>query len=165
MKRDADDEELLQLCVWRVGREDYVVDLRRIDEILSVPQVTRVPRAPSFLDGVVKLRGDVLPVVDVRKRLSDPSQPLANDPATQVLTPSGKVKLRERLVVCRIGTRRVGFIVDAVTQVMKVARSALRPAPLTNRPGGRPHVLGVCGESDALKLMLDVKALVSEEMS
>jgi purine-binding chemotaxis protein CheW len=159
------DDELLQLCVWRVGQEDYVVDLRRIDEILAVPQVTRVPRSPSFLHGVVKLRGDVLPVIDVRKRLASSAGAAWSEPLPQVLTPSGKVKLKERLVVCRIGTRRVGFIVDAVTQVMKVARSTLRPAPLTNRPGGRPHVLGVCGDQDALKLMLDVKALVFEELS
>ena len=157
--KPPDEEELLQLCVWKVGQEDYVVDLRRIDEILSVPQVTRVPRAPSFLDGVVKLRGDVLPVVDVRRRLG------VSPNATPAVAPSGKVKLRERLVVCRIGTRRVGFVVDAVTQVLKVPRASLRPAALTNRPGGRPHVLGVCGEQDALKLMLDVKALVSEEES
>lgn len=147
-------DEVLQLCVWRVGTEDFVVDLRRVDEILHVPSVTSVPKAPSFLEGVVKLRGDVLPVVDVRKRLG--VTPLERAP----LGP--RARSRERLVVCRIGTRRVGFIVDAVTQVLKVAKSALRPAPLTARPGASAHVLGVCGEPNALKLLLDVKALIEE---
>ncbi len=147
----------LQLCVWRVGTEDFVVDLARVDEILTVPSVTPVPRAPTFLEGVVKLRGDVLPVVDVRKRLG-----VAPD-ETRVLTPSGKAKVRSRLVVCRIGSRKVGFIVDAVPGVMRVTRSSLRPAPLATRPGRMPHILGVCGEAPALRLMLDVKALVSEE--
>jgi purine-binding chemotaxis protein CheW len=104
---------------------------------------------------VVKLRGDVLPVVDVRRRLGV-------EPAPHQPTPSGRTRSRERLVVCRIGSRRVGFVVDAVTQVLKVPRSTLRPAPLATRPGSRPHVLGVCGERDALKLLLDVKALIEE---
>jgi purine-binding chemotaxis protein CheW len=147
----------LQLCVWRVGAEDFVVDLSRVDEILTVPTVTPVPRAPAFLEGVVKLRGDVLPVIDVRKRLG-----VAPD-STPFLTPSGKHKIRSRLVVCRIGTRKVGFIVDAVTGVVRLPRSALRPAPLATRPGRAPHILGVCGEPPALRLLLDVKALLSEE--
>jgi purine-binding chemotaxis protein CheW len=106
---------------------------------------------------VVKLRGDVLPVIDVRKRLG-----VAPD-STPFLTPSGKHKIRSRLVVCRIGTRKVGFIVDAVTGVVRLPRSALRPAPLATRPGRAPHILGVCGEPPALRLLLDVKALLSEE--
>ncbi|MEW6431631.1 MAG: chemotaxis protein CheW [Myxococcota bacterium] len=148
---------LLQLCVLRVGAEEYVVDLARVDEILPVPGVTPVPRAPSFLEGVVKLRGEVVPVVDVRRRLGIPKG------QGQVLSPSGKPRNRERLVVCRIGRRRVGLVVDAVTHVVKVPRAALRPAPLAAGPGRSPHVLGVCGEAGSLKLLLDVKALVTED--
>jgi purine-binding chemotaxis protein CheW len=149
-------EALLQLCVWRVGGELYAVDLRRVEEIIPLPAITPVPRAPRFLEGVVRLRGEVLPVVDVRKRLG-----VAPAPATR--SPSGRPRSRERLVVCRLGTRRVGFVVDAVTQVIRVERAGLKPAPLAERPGARPHVLGVCGEPGALKLLLDVKALVVEE--
>ncbi|MCC6332600.1 MAG: purine-binding chemotaxis protein CheW [Myxococcales bacterium] len=148
---------LSQLCVLRVGAEEYVVDLSRVDEILPIPEVTPVPRAPGFVEGVVKLRGEVVPVVDVRKRLGVlPGQ-------GQVLTPSGKPRNRERLLVCRIGRRRVGFLVDAVTHVLKVPRASLRPAPLASGPGRQPHVLGVCGEAGQLKLLLDVKALVAGE--
>jgi purine-binding chemotaxis protein CheW len=148
-------DDLLQLCVWRVGAEDFVVDLRRVDEILHLLPLTPVPRAPSFLEGVVKLRGEVLPVVDVRRRLGVA-------PAVPRSAPSGRARTRERLVVCRIGSRRVGFIVDAVTKVIKVPRASLRPAPLAAKPGVRPHVLGACGEPGALKLLLDVKALLEE---
>jgi purine-binding chemotaxis protein CheW len=98
-------------------------------------------------------------VVDVRRRLGIPTG------QGHVLSPSGKPRNRERLVVCRIGRRRVGLVVDAVTHVMKVPRASLRPAPLTAAPGRRPHVLGVCGEPGDLKLLLDVKALVIEDDS
>lgn len=148
---------IVQLCVLRVGGEDYCIDLKRVEEILPVPAVTSVARAPGFLEGVVKLRGEVLPVVDVRKRLKvAPNQAPA-------LTPSGKPRNRERLLVCRIGMRRVGFIVDAVTSVHKAAKSDLRPAPLAARPGESPFVLGVCGEPGSLKLLLDVRALLAED--
>ncbi|MDP1826099.1 MAG: chemotaxis protein CheW [Archangium sp.] len=151
------DPGVIQLCVVRIGAESYALDLKRVEEILPVPVITPLPRAPRFLEGVVRLRGEVLPVVDARKRLEVTST------AVQALKPSGKPKRTERLVVCRIGTRRLGVLVDGVTQVQRVERSSLRPAPLANRPGAAPHVLGVTGEGEHLTLLLDVKALLTED--
>lgn len=145
------DAALVQLCVVRIGRESYALDLKRIDEILPVPGLTPMPRAPKFLEGVVRLRGEVLPVVDARKRLGVEST------AAQAMTSSGKPRRTERLMVCRVGSRRLGVLVDAVTQVRRVPRSALRPAPLAT-----PHVLGVTGEGDQVTMLLDVKALIEE---
>ncbi|MBL8914381.1 MAG: purine-binding chemotaxis protein CheW [Archangium sp.] len=145
-------EALVQLCVVRIGRESYALDLKRIDEILPVPGLTPLPRAPKFLEGVVRLRGDVLPVVDARKRLQVEST------AGQAVTPSGKPRRTERMMVCRVGRRRIGVLVDAVTSVRRVPKTALRPAPLAT-----PHVLGVTGEGDAVTLLLDVKALLTED--
>ena len=150
-------DEAIQLCVVRIGAESYAVDLRRVEEILPVPVLTPLPRAPRFLEGVVRLRGEVVPVVDARKRLEVTST------AVQALKPSGKPKRTERLVVCRIGARRIGMLVDGVTQVQRVLRSSLRPAPLANRPGFAPHILGVTGEGEHLTLLLDVKALLTED--
>lgn len=149
------DDGPVQLCVVRLGGEAYALDLKRVDEILPVPVVTPVPRAPAFLEGVARLRGEVLPVVDARKRLGVSATALAT-------TPSGKPRRTERLVVCRIGRRRVGLLVDAVLAVRRVPRQLLRPAPLAARPGEAPHVLGVVGEGAQLTLLLDVKALVEE---
>lgn len=144
-----------QLCVLEVGGEQYVIDLKRVEEIPPVQVATPVPRAPSFLEGVVKLRGEVVPVVDVRKRLGV-------QPAGGALRDK-RLMRRERMVVCKLGRRRVGFLVDAVSKVMRVERSALKPAPLTVRPGHLPHVLGVVGEPGQLKLMLDLLSLVAED--
>jgi purine-binding chemotaxis protein CheW len=141
----------VQLCVLRVGGEEYVVDIRRVEEILPVPALTVVPRAPKFLEGVVRLRNDVLPVIDVRKRLG--------------VTPRRTSKRhRDKLVVCRVGRRRVGLVVDAVTQVLRVPRSEMKPAPLAATPGRQPHVLGVTGSERQLRMLLDVKALLVEDI-
>ncbi len=138
----------LQVCCLTVGAGSYVVDIRRIEEILPAPGLTVVPGAPAFIEGIVRLRGDVIPVVDARKRLG---------------VTSNAVKGRAKLVVCRVGRRRVGLLVDAVTHVLRVAEDDVRPAPVAAAPGVRPFVLGVCGDAKALKLLLDVKALVAHE--
>lgn len=144
--------ELVQLCVVRIGGETYAVDLKRVDEILPVPALTPLPRAPRFLEGVVRLRGEVLPVVDARKRLGVESSVSAS------MTPSGKPRRTERLMVCRIGNRRVGVLVDAVIAVKRVLKNTLKPAPLASA-----HVLGVTGEGAQLTMLLDVKALLAED--
>lgn len=145
----------VQLCVLEVGQESYVIDLRRVEEILPAQVATPVPRAPRFLEGVVKLRGEVVPVVDVRKRLGvTPRSAGSKDP---------RLLRRQRMVVCKLGRRRVGFLVDAVSRVMRVDASELQPAPLAASPGRAAHVLGVCGEAGQLKLMLDLLSLVQED--
>jgi purine-binding chemotaxis protein CheW len=156
----SDDLGLIQLCVVRIGSESYALDLKRVEEILPVPVVTPLPKAPRFLEGVARLRkGEVLPVIDARKRLG------VLEAAPPSLKPSGKPRKTERLMVCRIGTRRLGVLVDAVTQVQRVTRASLRPAPLSHRPGSTPHVLGVVGDGERLTLLLDVKALLTEDAS
>lgn len=152
----------VQLCVLEVAGDDYVIDIRRVEEIIAVPPLTPVPKAPRFLEGVIRLRGEVLPVLDVRRRLGVPT------PVERGAGP--RERRRERLVVCRVGTRRIGLVVDAVTHVVKVARASLRPAPLAASPGRAPHVLGVCGDGapaapprGKLRLLLDVKTLLTEE--
>lgn len=151
-----DGSNLVHLCIVRIGQESYALDLKRVEEIVPVLAVTPLPRAPSFLEGVANLRGEVLPVVDARKRLG------VSGGAPLAVTPSGKPKHTERLVVCRIGNRRIGILVDGVMQVQRVQRSSLRPAPLAHAPGAQPHVLGVTGEGPHLTLLLDVKALLTE---
>lgn len=143
--------EIVRLCVLQIGVNSYAIDLRRVEEIVALPPVTPVPRAPRFLSGMVKLRGDVVPVIDLRKQLQVESS--AIDPKSQ---------RRQRLVVCRIGRRRVGLLVDAVTHIERVRYEELRPAPLTERPGHAPHVVAVCGAPDRLCLLLDVKAFLTE---
>ena len=143
--------DVVQLCVLQVGATEYAIDLRRVDEILTVPEVTPVPRAPRFLEGVVKLRGEVVPVIDVRKRLNVVSAAVDE-----------KSRRRQRLLVCKIGRRRVGFVVDAVIQIARVPYDELRPAPLAEVPGQPAHVVGVCGAPERLRLLLDVKAFLSD---
>ncbi len=90
-------------------------------------------------------------MIDVRKRLNVASAAIDQ-----------KSRRRQRLLVCRIGRRRVGLLVDAVTQIARVPYEELRPAPLANVPGQPAHVIGVCGSPERLRLLLDVKAFLTD---
>jgi purine-binding chemotaxis protein CheW len=153
----APPEPLVQLCTFRVGGEDYAVDIMRVREIIQPLPVTSVPRAPLFVEGVVRLRGDVIPVVDVRKRFGLPA------------VAPGR---RNKLVVVTMARRRLALVVDEVCEVIRIPRGDLRPAPALVGEGGPRFFLGVCGGDGStaasprrggagrLRLLLNVKALL-----
>lgn len=107
--------EDMQLVVFRLGAEEFGVPIMCVQEIVRVPeQLTKVPRTPAFVEGVINLRGAVLPVIDQRSRLGLPAL-ARND--------------RQRIMVFTLGEQRTGFIVDSVAEVLRVPRHSLAPAP------------------------------------
>jgi purine-binding chemotaxis protein CheW len=107
------DEELF--VVFRLDDEEYAVDVDAVQEIIRVPEaLIRVPRSFDFVEGLVNLRGTVLPVVDLRTRLG---------------LPRSERDERQRIVVLIIGGVRTGFIVDSVAEVGRIGRHVLEPAP------------------------------------
>lgn len=108
-----------QFVVFRLGDDEFGLPVEAVDEVAHVPdQIARLPKAPKFLEGVINLRGEVLPVVDQRRRFDMP--PLAER--------SGR-----RLVVVRTERHRAGLIVDSVSEVLRCSASGIEPAPdLTN---------------------------------
>lgn len=141
----APPEEIVQLCAFMVGNEEYVVDIMRIGEIIQPLRITAVPHAPDSIEGVVNLRGAIVPVVDLRRRLSLPPAP-----ATK----------KTKYLICQVGGRRVGLVVDAVTEVLRIPRSSIKRTPTLLAQKGPRFFLGVCGPTDRLKLLLNVKALL-----
>lgn len=110
---DSHDEE--QVVVFRLSEGEFGVPINSVQEIVRVPEeLTRVPKAPDFVEGVINLRGAVLPVIDLRKRLGLPNME-RND--------------RQRIMVFLLSGIRTGFIVDAVTEVLKIPKSAIELAP------------------------------------
>ncbi len=117
---DSDD---VQVVIFRLGAEEFGVPIMNVQEIVRVPEVlTRVPRTPDFVEGVINLRGTVLPVMDQRKRLGLPSIE-RND--------------RQRIMVYTLAGVRTGFIVDSVAEVLRIGRAQIAPAPELGDGGGR----------------------------
>jgi len=112
---EATVHEEEQLVVFRLGKEEFGVPIESVQEIVRLPdQITKVPKAAAAIEGVINLRGAVLPVIDLRRRLG--------------LAPAERSD-RQRIVVLVIDHVRTGFIVDSVAEVLQVSRSAIEPAP------------------------------------
>jgi purine-binding chemotaxis protein CheW len=101
-----------QLVVFNLANEDYGVDIAAVNSIVEMQPITVVPHAPSFVQGVTNLRGEVLPVIDLRNRFG---------------LPLGETTKDSRIVVVEVDGVRVGMVVDAVTEVLTVAEEAVEP--------------------------------------
>lgn len=124
--RGADEgptDDDTQAVIFRLGDEEFAVPIMSVQEIVRVPEtLTRVPRTPRFVEGVINLRGTVLPVIDQRTRLGMP--PLARND-------------RQRIMVYTLAGVRTGFIVDSVAEVLRIPRSHIEAAPVLSEEQGR----------------------------
>jgi purine-binding chemotaxis protein CheW len=108
-------DEVAQFVAFRLGDDEFALPIEAVDEVARVPeQVTRVPKTPEFLEGVINLRGEVLPVVDQRRRFDMPTFDGAEG---------------RRLLVVRSERHRAGLIVDSVSEVLRSSRDEIEPAP------------------------------------
>jgi purine-binding chemotaxis protein CheW len=118
---DLDDDE--QVVIFRLDKEEFGAPIATVQEIVRVPEeLIRVPKAPSFVEGVINLRGSVLPVIDLRLRLG-----LKQVERTD----------RQRIMVFLISDVRTGFIVDQVAEVLKIPKAAIEPAPQLSKDQSR----------------------------
>jgi purine-binding chemotaxis protein CheW len=122
-------DPLVQLCAFFVGEEEYAVDIQRVAEILPPQPIIPIRGAPAFIEGVIHHeRGAIIPVVSLRKLLLGPEAP---------------VPKKTRMLVCLLGRRRVAFVVDRVTEVVRLRRSEIKPTPALGAVGPTPFIVGV----------------------
>lgn len=135
---EMDDEE--QVVVFHLASGEFGVPIESVQEIVRVPEeLTHVPKAPSFVEGVINLRGSVLPVIDQRKRLDLPIIE-RND--------------RQRIMVFLLAGVRTGFIVDAVTEVLKIPNNAIEASPKLS--GEQSRLLGRVANLEKQKRMIQL---------
>jgi purine-binding chemotaxis protein CheW len=143
--QDPARTELLQLVGFRVGGEEYGLNILRVQEIIRLQQLTRVPNAPDAIDGVMNLRGKIIPVIALRKRFG--LEPVSADKQT-------------RIVVVEIQGTVLGFIVDSVSEVLRIPSDTVEPPPLLGK-ATQDYVSGVGKLDDRLLILLDVDRLMS----
>ena len=135
---------------FRVGHETYGVPITSLHEIVRVPEITAVPDAPDYLEGVINLRGKIVSVVDLRKRFGQPSAGLDR---------------RSRILVVEHRGRLAGMIVDSASEVLKIPESEIEAAPAMMREGGLDCVTGLGKYKGRLIILLDIsKVLGAREM-
>ncbi|HEY3351854.1 MAG TPA: chemotaxis protein CheW [Polyangia bacterium] len=141
--------DVIQLVVFRVGAEEYALDILRIKEIINPLRVTLVPKAPRFIEGVVELRGTILPVVDLRKRFDLPPTPMTR---------------RSKYVIVGTHGRVVGLIVDAVSETLRVPRADLKPPPaFVGEAVASDYFLGVCYLKGRILFLLNLETILTSQ--
>jgi purine-binding chemotaxis protein CheW len=132
-----------------VGSEEYCVDILKVQEIIRMMEITKIPNAPDYAEGVINLRGKVIPVIDFRKRFN-----LADD--------SNGNADSQRIVVVDIAGTTIGLIVDQVSHVIKLESDKVSPTPdaVKNGSGGCFSGIGRLGEK--LIILLDVEGMFGE---
>jgi purine-binding chemotaxis protein CheW len=136
----------IQLACFRIGTEMYALDIMRIREIIRPQRLTPVPKAPPFIEGVINLRGAVVPVVDLRKRFEQPA--------------AGPER-RTRILICALAGKVIGLMVDEVAEVRRYTRQEIQPAPQFLRGRGSEFFLGVCRRDDQLVMLIDLEKILS----
>lgn len=136
----------LQLVVFQLVNETYGVDIAKVSEIRELQKITRVPRCPDFIEGIINLRGRVIPVVDLRTRFG---------------LPAGERTANTRIVVVEIGGHTIGVIVDEVLEVLSVAGDAVEPTPPVISGLESDYLLGVAKLDDRLVILLELDRVLS----
>ena len=147
---EDEDDGLMQLVGFGVGLERFGVDILAVQEIIRSTDVTPVPNSPSFVEGVINLRGDIIPVIDLRKRLS--------------LFKAATSIEKNWVLILSIGNRVVGFIVDNVSEVLKIAEEDIDPPPNIVIAGlENQYIRGVCEIDNKLLIILDFDSILFNE--
>jgi len=130
-------QDELQVVAFTVAGGEFAVNILEVQEINRLPSITRVPRTPSYMEGVINLRGNVIPVVDLHKRLG---------------LPSGENTDKTRVVIVNVHDIKVGMIVDEVLEVLRLSQHNIEPPPSTG--GQNPEFLEGVGKMGNRLLML-----------
>jgi purine-binding chemotaxis protein CheW len=142
----AVESEILQIVSFTVGEEEFGVDILRVQEINRMLDVTRVPNAPAYVEGVINLRGKVIAVIDLRAKMGLPKKE------------HGK---HTRIIVVEVKGSIVGFVVDAVKEVLRIPRSVTEPPPSLDGSSNREYITAIGKLEDRLLILLDPDQLIS----
>lgn len=150
-------EDVVQLVTFKVGVEEYGLDIRSITEVVRPLKITPLPRMPQFIEGVVNLRGIIIPVVDLRKRFA--ISRAADDPKKM------RMLIARGAVAGASGAVRdlLGLIVDSVQEVLHVPQKDIEPAPEAATGEHAGFLSGMCKVGDRLIILFDIARILSPQ--
>ena len=138
----------IQLVVFKLDREEYGVNIMQVQEIGEYQQPVKVPNAPEFVEGIINLRGDVIPVVNLKKRFR-----LQENEITE----------NTRLIVTNVGTRSIGFVVDDASEVLTLDEVNIQETPEIIGGQERRYISGIGKQDERLLIILDLNALLTDQ--
>lgn len=138
-------EKDLQIVGFRIGRETFGLPIGIVREIVRVPEITSVPNAPEYIEGVINLRGRIIPVVDLRKRFGQEATTLNN---------------KSRIVVVELNGRSVGLIVNSASEVLRLPPSEIEQPNTVFQEGELDYLTGVGKIKGRLIILLDINRIL-----
>jgi purine-binding chemotaxis protein CheW len=137
----AEPSAQIQLATFIVGGEEYALDIMRIKEIINPLRITPVPKVPQFIEGVIELRGAIIPIVDLRAKLA------MSEAAYNQFTV---------IIVVRVGAKTVGVVVDAVSDVLNIPTKDIQPTPDFGAQVDARFISGLAKAGERLVVLLDI---------
>ena len=135
----------LQIVGFRIGRETFGLPISLVHEIVRPPEITNVPHAPEYVEGVMNLRGRIVPVIDLRRRFGGAA--IANS-------------RKNRVLVVDVESRAVGLIVDSASEVLKISDAQIEPPPNVLTEAATSYVSGVAKHQGRLIILVDLKRIL-----
>lgn len=138
----------MQLVLFRLGKEEFGVDVSQVVEIIRVCDITQVPNAPGYIEGLINLRGHITTIINLRKKMNMSEKP---------------VDASSRIIVVDTGSNKIGMMVDSVTEVKYISKGQIDDLPgILSSDIDRKYIQGVCKLQDRLLMLVDLRMLVSE---
>ncbi|HTN44020.1 MAG TPA: chemotaxis protein CheW [Nitrospiria bacterium] len=146
---DSKDKTIeLRVVTFQIDDREYAVDISKIIEIIYYRPATPLPQTPGFIEGVVDLRGTVIPVLDLKKRLRLPSKDTVR---------------RNHILIVRFKNKMIGIVVDEVKQVVKIDERQIQSSQNIMDGGGSKYLQGVCKINDRLVFLLSLDSLMTDD--
>jgi purine-binding chemotaxis protein CheW len=140
--------DLIQLVSFAIGEEEFGVDILKVQEINRIVEVTRVPNTPEYVDGVINLRGKVIPIVDLRCRFGMPRK---------------EKDKNSRIIVVELSGKVLGFVVDSVSEVLRLPSNVTEAPPPMIAGIGAEYITAIGKLEDRLLILLDLERVLSAE--
>lgn len=144
---NATNANLNQIVSFLLGEEEFGLDIMKVQEIILVGEITKMPQVPEYVRGMINLRGHVIPVVDLRMRFKQPVREKAEE---------------QRIIVVNIGTRTIGIVVDAVNEVLRMTPDQIEPPP-SGIGDVQRFITGLLKIDKKLVILLDIEGLFSDD--
>jgi purine-binding chemotaxis protein CheW len=138
----------VQLVSFRLAREEYGIEITKVQEIILLGEITRVPQTPDFIKGLINLRSAVIPVVDLRLRFGLPAEDSTDE---------------TRIMVVNVAGKTIGVIVDAVSEVLRVSQEQIVPPPPTVTGLGREYLTGLVQLENRLLILLNIDKILTDD--
>lgn len=144
----ADIEDSTNLVTFRLGNGEYAIDIMQAKEIIKMEKITLIPNAPEFVEGVINLRGNIIPIIDLKKRFN--LEETEGDKNTGI-------------IIVKIEDVDMGIIIDAISKVVSISNSDIQPPPPMLSGIGQKYIKGVGKLEDKLLVVLDLEKLFASD--